>query len=162
MTHLDLTWSTHTPLRDLHVFTGEMTISATSIAAISLHARAGYMAHIKRALFAGLKSCPLQHTVEIEFQAKKKSSKPLKSLPSLHWHTQTSPLRPNQTKRGRIGSSWELWKPWSHYSPLEECICVARALLTFPCSWLWITRPVQLGFKALLFVNLMGRIWAVF
>lgn len=74
MTHLNLMWSSQTPLRDLYVFTGEMTISAPSIAAISLHARAGYMAHIKRALFAGLKSCPLQHTVEIEFQAKKKAA----------------------------------------------------------------------------------------
>lgn len=50
-----------------------MTISAASITVISLHARAGYMAHIKRSLFPGFKWCPLQHTMEIEFQAKKKA-----------------------------------------------------------------------------------------
>ncbi len=49
-----------------------MTISAASLTVISIHARAGYMAHIKRSLFPGFRWCPLQHTMEIEFQAKKK------------------------------------------------------------------------------------------
>lgn len=49
-----------------------ITISAASITVISLHARAGYMAHINRSLFPGFKWCPLQYTMKIEFQAKKK------------------------------------------------------------------------------------------
>lgn len=49
-----------------------MTISAASITVISLYARAVYMAHIKRSLFPGFRWCPLQHAMEIEFQAKKK------------------------------------------------------------------------------------------
>ncbi len=63
------------------------------------------------------------------FRPKKSSgsSKPLKSLPSLHWHTDF-PLSTNQEKRGRIVSSQELWKPWSQLlAPWRMYMCGSNA-----------------------------------
>lgn len=75
--------------------------------------------------------CPLQHTMEIEFQAKKKKLSPLlEPHGSVHRHAGV-PLRLDRQERIRIGSSLELWKRWSYYVPLEECVCETQELLTF-------------------------------
>lgn len=79
--------------------------------------------------------CPLQHTMEIEFQEEKKKKKKklsplLKPQSSAHRHAGV-PLRLDRQEQIRIGSSLELWKRWSYYVPLEECVCETQELLTF-------------------------------
>ncbi len=131
-----------------------MTISAASIKFISLHARAGYMAHIKRSLFPGSDGVLSSTPWKSKFQAKKKQSQQQTVKISYPASTDIQTSLCALTRKNE-GGDWLFAKsygsPDPNYSPLEECICVAQMLLTFRCSWLWITRAVQRIFKELPF-----------
>ena len=64
----------------------------------------------------GFKAWPLQLTKEIEFVTKKMHF-PLNPPDQPSQTHKLSLWRLNGQKRGRIGCSGELWKPWSYYPP---------------------------------------------